>query len=718
MPPITEPNLKAGTSPFIGLQSYTEAQSGMFFGRDAEIEGLTKLIRSNTLTIVFGKSGTGKTSLLNAGVFPLLRKEYCLPFRIRLEFGEDSPQLIAQVKNVLRTEIQKYGFSVESFPGNETLWEYFHREPLWKTVTPILIFDQFEEIFTLARKTKRFSGDEMNNFWEELSDLIENSIPEKLKEKFLNRKEEVDYSYKQQKIKILFAFREEYLPEFESITTKIPSIKYSRFRLLPMNGHQAYEVITKNWKENIMPAEAHAIVAFFDTEKDMDQYELMEIEPSLLSQVCSYIDRERIEEGYEQVSSEFLKKYPKELILRQIYDEALTASNAAITGSQLMLQSTPSNLMKEFLEDKLITDEGFRTKYNLTDKDEEIRPGIEILKSKYFLREDGKSIELTHDVLAPVIKADREKRRRDLALAKERKKARKKALIGLAFTFLLAAATYFFVTFSANKEKQKARHETQVLRDQIKKDSARLLTIADSIEKVYNNLNTIIKNLPQNVVTEKKIDSLSNELGSLSQRYMALKVEHEKDQEEYASRPKIMRLPKPAIDTRFDSLYPLYSALLGRYDLLNSEYKKLQKEFDDYKRANLQTTVIPKTVKAMEPLDSVNSLRLNLYYNFSKNDQKTVPENLLIYLIPYTNSNRAIIRSAKVYEIYCNESNLNKAENKKIARYSNGYYIFPDVSPGKYLIKICTYYGGYYTYEKKEPGTEMIRWDASPPIRE
>ncbi|MGH2566054.1 MAG: hypothetical protein ACRDE5_16165, partial [Ginsengibacter sp.] len=105
-----------GESTFIGLQSYTEAQADIFFGRDEEIDRLTRLVQSNTLTIVFGKSGTGKTSLLNAGVFPKLRKDYCLPFRIRLEFDDDSADLITQIKNVLKSEIDKYGFKVESYP--------------------------------------------------------------------------------------------------------------------------------------------------------------------------------------------------------------------------------------------------------------------------------------------------------------------------------------------------------------------------------------------------------------------------------------------------------------------------------------------------------------------------------------------------------------------------------------------------------------------------
>src|SRR5450432_3089493 len=319
-----EPLQNQDASLFIGLQSYTEAQSDIFYGRDEEIDRLTNLVKANTLTIVFGKSGTGKTSLLNAGVFPRLRKDYCLPFRIRLEFNEDIPDLVTQIKNILKSEIDKYGFKAESYPLNETLWEYFHKEQLWKSVTPILIFDQFEEIFTLAKKSSRFGNEQLTDFWEELADLIENSIPEKLKEKFLNEKEQIDYSYSNQKIKILFSFREEFLPEFENITSKIPSIKYSRFRLMPMNGNQAYDVITKTWKNNIDPVQANKIVSFFTHEESKNKsYDVMEIEPSLLSQVCSYIDKERLSIGGDKISAEFLDKYPREIILRSIYDEVL-----------------------------------------------------------------------------------------------------------------------------------------------------------------------------------------------------------------------------------------------------------------------------------------------------------------------------------------------------------------------------------------------------------
>src|SRR5205814_1300794 len=124
---------QANESSFLGLQSYTEAQSNLFFGRNTEIDTLTTLVGLNTLTI---------------------------------------------------------------------------------------IFDQFEEIFTLAKANPRFASVELPLFWEELSNVIENNIPEKLKEEFLHQKEKVEFNYKKQKAKVVFSFREEYLPEFETIASR------------------------------------------------------------------------------------------------------------------------------------------------------------------------------------------------------------------------------------------------------------------------------------------------------------------------------------------------------------------------------------------------------------------------------------------------------------------------------------------------------------------
>lgn len=747
-----EPDQNSTASLFIGLQSYTEAQSDIFYGRDEEIDRLTNLVKANTLTIVFGKSGTGKTSLLNAGVFPRLRKDYCLPFRIRLEFRDDSPDLVTQIKNVLQSEIDKYGFKVEAYPSTETLWEYFHTEQLWKSVTPILIFDQFEEIFTLTKKSNRFGNIEVAAFWEELADLIENSIPEKLKEKFLNHKEHIDYSYKNQKIKILFSFREEFLPEFESITSKIPSIKYSRFRLMPMNGGQAYEVITKTWKNSIDAAQANKIVGFFANEADANKsYDVMEIEPSLLSQVCSYIDKERINEGRDKISAEFLNKYPKEKILRSIYDEALSESNDAVINANPEIQKNAKPI-NEFAEEKLITDEGYRTKYLLREEDEKIKPGIEALKKKYFIREDGKSVELTHDILTPLIKEDREERRKEIALAIAKQKARKRAMqiiIGsLLFSLLVAGMIWFFTTKKARKDKEIAEKRTIILKQNIVSDSIKLdgvkkrINLLDVNKNDSNKVPALLKEIIEHDSTIKtlnqKVEELKAELAAnknssdsmnneLRQNMDALaKLQHDKNDDSMASEKKYTQLnttysqlntSNAQLNTNYTSLKNDldnskndYTILKNKYDKLNGDYDLLNRNFNEYKLSKPAT--VPD-VQPSSPADN-NNLRLNFYS--SKNED--IPDNLTIYLIPDVSANKKIIRESKVYEKHCDDTNLKKAEGVKTAIFNDNVYSFPDVSPGEYFIKICAYYGGYYTITKKAIGNETTRkLDISPPIK-
>lgn len=728
MPNETELLQKFSDSLFIGLQSYTEAQADIFYGRDEEIDRLTNLVKANTLTIVFGKSGTGKTSLLNAGVFPKLRKDYFLPFRIRLEFKEDSLDLVTQIKNILKSEIDKYGFKVESYPTTETLWQYFHSEPLWKSVTPILIFDQFEEIFTLAKKNARFSGTELAAFWEEMADLIENSIPEKLKEKFLNDKENIGYSYKNQKIKILFAFREEFLPEFENITSKIPSIKSSRFRLMPMNGNQAFDVITRTWKNKIDVAQANKIVGFFSNETDKIKiFDVLEIEPSLLSQVCAYIDKERMNEGSDKISAEFLNKYPKETILRSIYNETLSESNDAVNKNQSEINAN-AKPMNEFLEDKLITDEGFRTKYSFTQEDEKLKPGIDVLKQKYFLREEGKSVELTHDVLTPIIKSDREERRKEIAVATARRRANRKSLVIIFLALIAAGVIWYLIANKAISDKNEAIKQKGIIDVQIKNATASLAIIGDSIKVSQAHLDALKKNnngtgnaIYANMVEEslndsihmafmqKQFDDLINQRSQLQNDMNLQKTQID----DLLNDKKKLTSTNSAAKRMNDFLQRQLSFDSSKLVLLQKNYDDLRKEFHDY-RINHPEFYSFAGRKNEEDFADTNSLKLNLHYASSKTK---VPDNLSIYLIPYTNSNKKIISIAEVYEVGCDVLNLNKAKGKKTAKYKDGTYLFYDVTPGKYFIKICAYYGGYYTYTKKASGNVTVNFDASPPIR-
>jgi len=74
-------------NPWLGLVSYTEVNRAYFHGRDEEARELVRRLERKTLTILFGQSGLGKSSLLQAGVFPRLRATGFVPVYLRLDHG-------------------------------------------------------------------------------------------------------------------------------------------------------------------------------------------------------------------------------------------------------------------------------------------------------------------------------------------------------------------------------------------------------------------------------------------------------------------------------------------------------------------------------------------------------------------------------------------------------------------------------------------------------
>ncbi len=98
----------------------------------------------------------------------------------------------------------------------------------------------------------------------------------------------------------------------------------------------------------------------------------------------------------------------------------------------------------------------------------------------------------------------------------------------------------------------------------------------------------------------------------------------------------------------------------------------------------------------LRPPDS-NSIVLDLHYSLGSK----VPHNLLILLIPDVPANAKIIRKSKVYEIGCDIDILTIKDKDTASYYEQGKYVFRNVKPGNYFVKMCSYYGGYKPVIKK-----------------
>ena len=70
-------------SPFKFLDSYAKEDADVFFGRDVEIEEIYTKIFQSKLLLIFGASGTGKSSLINCGLANKFQDTDWLPVNIR-----------------------------------------------------------------------------------------------------------------------------------------------------------------------------------------------------------------------------------------------------------------------------------------------------------------------------------------------------------------------------------------------------------------------------------------------------------------------------------------------------------------------------------------------------------------------------------------------------------------------------------------------------------
>ena len=402
-------------NPWPGLDPFDEADREYFYGRAAESGELLRMVRREPLTVVFGRSGLGKTSVLKAGLFPLLRGQDCLPVYVRLDHAEGVPTLCEQIFRDLQTACTADHVEAAQPAGKESLWSFFHRRDVefWsgrnRPVTPVIVFDQFEEIFTLGQESGE-SRARSAAFLSELGDLVENRPPSAVTEE-LEAEPTVArrFNFKHSTVKLVLSFREDFLAEIEGLKDRIPSLMYNRFRVLAMSGTQAYEVITRAGGHLVSDEVARRIIRLAWKNEPSPPVETsdfpgIEIDPALLSVVCSELNhkRQQVTPPLDCITPASLEGADRE-ILSGFYERGMAGLDPRV---------------RAFVEDELITERGYRDSHAL--EDAQGLPGVTLsaidsLIRRRLLRVDDRQsvprIELTHDVLARVVRESRDTRR-------------------------------------------------------------------------------------------------------------------------------------------------------------------------------------------------------------------------------------------------------------------------------------------------------------------
>lgn len=143
------------TSPYRGLDRFEDRDKDLFFGRDQLIKSLLAQLSASNVLLVLGASGSGKSSVVRAGLLPQLSQLIGARFRYFTFVPDVNPF------ESLRSAVQGAGFSqaqtrelADARP--ETPAKLIH--DLQRSGDQWLFFvDQFEEIFTVGDETLRAS---------------------------------------------------------------------------------------------------------------------------------------------------------------------------------------------------------------------------------------------------------------------------------------------------------------------------------------------------------------------------------------------------------------------------------------------------------------------------------------------------------------------------------------------------------------------------------
>ncbi len=424
-------NVDINKNPWLGLKSYREGE--ILYGRDEDIRSLSQQILNDTDTVLYGRSGIGKSSIINAGVIPSARRHNIKPIYIRLDHQDSEKSYIEQIYSAIFDEnIQIKNIVPLSSPNQYLLWELFHCNEFYneeaERIKLLIIFDQFEEIFTLQQNSAK-----KRDFFNELADYLNDIIPSLLSkiehgdekpqelvvvggdiEINLEDLEFNDNKYvDDNEIHLVFTLREDFLSEFEYYTSAIPSLKQHRYGLRPINEEQASEIILKPRHGLISKDVAHLIIEKVTGRKDflLDGVPEIEVDSAVLS---LYLNRLYEEKTSEIISAELVEEKGSEII-KSFYDDSC--------------KGIPEKVI-ETIEDELLNDERRRESKSYNTICRLGKDYVDLLIDRQLLRKFSYSgeqkVEFIHDILCDVIYNRKEERKKQEELRLQEVAAQRK----------------------------------------------------------------------------------------------------------------------------------------------------------------------------------------------------------------------------------------------------------------------------------------------------
>lgn len=419
-------------NPWLGLASYEETKGAendhQFCGRDEETLDVVRLIDNNLFITLYGSSGIGKTSLLRAGVIPILRRKDYFPLYVRLS---QEPKEISYAEAIVQ-KIQNSGLTQESGTttkhpeGNNRLylWHYFATTRFYnecREVYPVIILDQFEEVFREGDKAK--------------AELLLKQIYLLLNDE-LEMPDEAGYSA-DTNYRFVASIREDFLFVLEDSidANSLDLYKNNRYRLRPMKPENAREVVLIPGKDCIEESEKEAIVKRIMDLATRPQSDA--IDTLLLSLVCTGTYDKKAGQKIALDDLSIWKNNPMEVYYQEAV-KGLSADQVRYIQQHLILED---GSRKRIDSKEVKTALGENTYQQLTQG-----------KNRLFALGDKGQVELLHDQLGMAIYEERK-----AFEEKERKKKFRRRISVIGIMVLAVAGVFMFQNHSLKQQQRQAR---------------------------------------------------------------------------------------------------------------------------------------------------------------------------------------------------------------------------------------------------------------------
>lgn len=485
-------------NPWAGLSSYQDPETAdvklKFCGRDDESFDVAQLIDDNVFVTLYGKSGTGKTSLLNAGVFPRLRQEQYLPISIRLgmEAMNISFQqcLLAKLAQALQDKGIRTSVDVVPLPSDdqatEYLWSYFARTQFiandGRVLFPVLVFDQFEEAFRDRRSDVETLLRQIYFMMDGNHALSDRMIGGQL----------YQYNFN---FRFVVSIREDDLYRLEDSIDNcyLSELKRCRYRLHSLSEQGARDAILIPGEGLFLQEEQDEVVkAIIDKSKNVDG----SISTNIISLLCSSIYADFQQSKANHMTKSLVESFIKGNPFERFYNEATRGF---------------SNREKSYIEDHLVDSTGRRNSVPESDfllhvpKAEKLLEGNASIIQRTSTSSDGGNyrIELIHDSFCDPLVGQK-------VIRKQRRRIRMFAIVALAICCALGGVWVY------ENQMQKANLMTKAIALIMKTERARMyleqgdsysarVVLLDIFKEDINDINTAYLPMVEAVLRDASI---------------------------------------------------------------------------------------------------------------------------------------------------------------------------------------------------------------------